>query len=53
MSVYVLNKHGHPLMPCSEAKARRLLKAGKANVKKRTPFTIQSFCVEAPDISRQ
>ena len=41
MSVYVLNKHGHPLMPCSEAKARRLLKAGKANVKKRTPFTIQ------------
>lgn len=41
MSVYVLNKHRQPLMPCSEAKARRLLKAGKAKVKKRTPFTIQ------------
>ena len=40
-SVYVLNKHGHPLMPCSPAKARHLLKSGKAVVKKRTPFTIQ------------
>ena len=41
MPVYVLNKHGQPLMPCSPAKARRLLKEGKATVKKRTPFTIQ------------
>ena len=41
MPVYVLNKHGHPLMPCSPAKARRLLKEGKATVRKRTPFTIQ------------
>lgn len=41
MPVYVLNKHGHPLMPCSPAKARHLLKEGKAIVKKRTPFTIQ------------
>ena len=40
-SVYVMNKHGHPLMPCSPGKARRLLKSGKAVVKKRTPFTIQ------------
>ncbi len=39
--VYVLNKHGRPLMPCSPAKARHLLDAGKAKVKKRTPFTIQ------------
>ncbi len=28
-------------MPCSPAKARHLLKAGKAVVKRRTPFTIQ------------
>ena len=39
--VYVLNKHGHPLMPCPPAKARHLLDEGKAKVKKRTPFTIQ------------
>ena len=39
--VYVLNKHGRPLMPCSPAKARHLLDEGKAKVKKRTPFTIQ------------
>lgn len=40
-NVYVLNLHGRPMMPCSPAKARRLLKDGKARVKKRTPFTIQ------------
>ena len=39
--VYVVNKNGKPLMPTSPAKARRLLKAGKAKVIKRTPFTIQ------------
>ena len=38
---YVLNKHGHPLMPCSPAKARHLLNNRKAKVIKRTPFTIQ------------
>ena len=32
---------GQPLMPCSPAKARHLLKANKATVKRRTPFTIQ------------
>ena len=41
MQVYILNKHGQPLMPCSPAKARRLLEADKAKVIKRTPFTIQ------------
>ena len=39
--VYVLNKYGHPLMPCTPAKARHLLDSGKAKVRKRTPFTIQ------------
>ena len=39
--VYVINKHGRPLMPCSPAKARHLLDDDKAKVKKRTPFTIQ------------
>lgn len=38
---YVLNMRGEPLMPTSPRKARTLLKAGKAKVVKRTPFTIQ------------
>ena len=41
MLVYVLNRHGKPLMPCKPQKARRLLKEQKAKVVKRTPFTIQ------------
>ncbi|MDA8273501.1 MAG: RNA-guided endonuclease IscB [Deltaproteobacteria bacterium] len=41
MLVYVLNKDGKPLMPCKQAKARKLLKDSKAKVVKRTPFTIQ------------
>lgn len=39
--VYVLNKHGEPLMPCSPGKARIMLKQQKACVVKRTPFTIK------------
>ena len=39
--VYVLNKEGKPLMPCSEAKARKLLKAKKAHIVNYCPFTIQ------------
>ena len=39
--VYVINIHNDPLMPCKEAKARKLLKAGKAKIVKRNPFTIQ------------
>ena len=39
--VYVLNKHGESLMPCSPGKARLLLKQQKACVVKRTPFTIK------------
>lgn len=39
--VYVLNIDGKPLMPCSSAIARLLLKQGKAKVRRRTPFTIQ------------
>lgn len=41
MFVYVINKHGEPLMPCSPRKARILLKQQKAKVVKPTPFTIQ------------
>ncbi len=41
MLVYVINRHGKPLMPCKPQKARKLLKEQKAKVVKRTPFTIQ------------
>ena len=41
MRVLVWNKRGKPLMPCSPAKARLLLKEKKAIVVRRTPFTIQ------------
>ena len=39
--VYVLNKNNKPLMPCSNRKARLLLKQNKAIVVNRTPFTIK------------
>lgn len=41
MLVYVLNKKGEPLMPCSPRKARKLLKTGEAKVVKLEPFTIK------------
>lgn len=39
--VYVLSIDGDPLMPCKEAKARKLLRDNLAIVIKREPFTIQ------------
>jgi len=39
--VYVLSKEGKPLMPCSYSKSKRMVKACKAKVVKRFPFTIQ------------
>jgi len=39
--VYVLNIKGEPLMPCKNAKARKLLRDNKAIVVRREPFTIK------------
>lgn len=39
--VYVINRDNTPLMPCTSAIARLLLKQGKAKCIKRTPFTIK------------
>src|SRR5258708_18110979 len=39
--VYVLAPDRTPLMPCTPAVARLLLKDGKAKVLRRTPFTIK------------
>ena len=41
--VYVLSPDRVPLMPCSCAIARLLLKQGKAKVVRRTPFTIKMY----------
>jgi 5-methylcytosine-specific restriction endonuclease McrA len=41
MKVYVINKHGRPLMPTTPRKARLLLRSGKAVIYCREPFTIQ------------
>ncbi len=38
--VYVISKNKKPLMPCTKAKARKLLKKGKAYVVNYQPFTI-------------
>jgi hypothetical protein len=41
MFVYVKNQDGAALMPCSPAKARKLLRAGSAKMVNYRPFTIQ------------
>jgi len=38
--VFVLDTNRKPLMPCHPARARRLLKTGRASVFRKTPFTI-------------
>jgi hypothetical protein len=40
MRVLVLDQHKQPLMPCQPARARQLLRDGKAAVYRRYPFTI-------------
>ena len=39
--VFVLDKHGEPLMPCHPARARKLLTIGRAVVVRRSPFVIR------------
>lgn len=41
MRVFVKNQRGEPLMPCSNKKARILLKENKAKICNYNPFTIQ------------
>ena len=41
MSVSVINQRGKPLMPCSDRKARVLLKQGYAKIVSYMPFVIQ------------
>lgn len=41
MAVYVLDKRGKPLMPCSEKRAKLLLARGRARVHRVKPFCIR------------
>lgn len=41
MAVYVLDRHGKPLDPCSEKRARLLLGQGRARVHRMRPFIIR------------
>lgn len=40
MTAFVIDSEKNPLMPCSSARARQLLKAGKAAIFRYNPFTI-------------
>jgi hypothetical protein len=41
LAVFVLDKQGRPLMPCSEKRARLLLDRGRARVHRILPFVIR------------
>jgi 5-methylcytosine-specific restriction endonuclease McrA len=48
-AVFVLDKHGTPLQPTTPARARRLLKCGRAVVHRHTPFVIRLIDRAAAD----
>lgn len=53
MSVFVLDRRGKPLMPCSEKRASKLLASGRARVHRLTPFVIRLVDVSAQDCALQ
>jgi 5-methylcytosine-specific restriction endonuclease McrA len=53
MSVYVLDRSGEPLMPCSEKRARLLLERGRARVHRVVPFVIRLIDRKQADCAYQ
>jgi uncharacterized caspase-like protein len=53
MSVFVLDRSGKPLMPCSEKRARLLLARARARVHRVMPFVIRLVDREARACARQ
>jgi 5-methylcytosine-specific restriction endonuclease McrA len=49
MSVFVLDRSGKPLMPCTEKRARLLLERGRARVHRVVPFIIRLIDRRAED----
>jgi len=53
VSVFVLDRNGHPLMPCTEKRARLLLARGRARVHRVLPFVIRLVDVRVQDCQTQ
>ena len=53
MAVFVLDRNGRPLMPCTEKRARLLLERGRARVHKMLPFTIRIVDLKAENCAFQ
>ncbi|MDQ3058128.1 MAG: RNA-guided endonuclease IscB [Pseudomonadota bacterium] len=53
MAVFVLDRGGSPLMPCTEKRARLLLARGRARVHRVMPFTIRVVDLDAEDCAFQ
>ena len=53
MSVFVLDKEGFALMPCTEKRARLLLQRKRARVHRLTPFVIRLVDRQVADCSFQ
>jgi diguanylate cyclase (GGDEF)-like protein len=53
MAVFVLDKSGKPLMPCSEKRARLLLERGRARIHRILPFVIRLVDRKAGESSFQ
>jgi RRXRR protein/HNH endonuclease len=51
--VYVLDRNGRPVMPCTEKRARLLLERGRARVHRVLPFAIRLIDVKAEDCQFQ
>ena len=53
MAVFVLDKRGKPLMPCTEKRARLLLARGRARVHRVLPMVVRLVDREAGDCQQQ
>ena len=53
MAVFILDRSGRPLMPCTEKRARLLLERGRARVHKVLPFTLRIVDIEAENCEFQ
>ena len=53
MAVFVLDRSGRPLMPCTEKRARLLLERGRACVHLVMPFTIRIVDLKAENCAFQ
>jgi 5-methylcytosine-specific restriction endonuclease McrA len=51
--VYVLDRNGRPVMPCTEKRARLLLERGRARVHRVLPFAIRLIDIKAEDCQFQ